>query len=289
MSEHEDFERIARLISSLDDSVAPADADRKAAARTEFLMQAARLRIQRGRAALAPSRTRPPLLRFAAAGFGALVLTVGSATGVAYASNTAVPGDPLYGLDRAIENLQLSLSPNADSTIELLLAIADERLSESEVLSAQNDAPGLLLALDGYTLAVGRLEELLSGLPAGQSEQVTNELALHEQRLETILATAPEAALPGLTLALEAAQSAQDKAGNGAPPQETPGQGPPADTPGQGPPEDNPGHGPLDDPGQGPPEDNPGQGPPEDNPGQGPPDNRGPSNKPEKDKDNKKK
>ena len=69
---------------------------------------------------------------FAAVG----VVFLGSlgATGVVMASDQAVPGDFLYGVDRAVESVQLQLAYRPEKKATLELAFAGERLDELSVL-----------------------------------------------------------------------------------------------------------------------------------------------------------
>jgi RNA-binding protein YhbY len=62
-----------------------------------------------------------------------LIMALMLGGGTVYAANEARPGDALYGLDRAIENLRLSLAKK-DSADELRLRFAGERLTEIESL-----------------------------------------------------------------------------------------------------------------------------------------------------------
>lgn len=72
----------------------------------------------------------------------ALLVTLFSAgtVGVAYAANEAKPGDLLYGVDRALESIQLSLTFNSQRKAELSLSFAQERVAEAERL-ADESAP----------------------------------------------------------------------------------------------------------------------------------------------------
>lgn len=64
---------------------------------------------------------------------GALLFA--SAGGTVAASNNAVPGDVLFGVDRAVENVRLALA--GDASTELKLKFAEERLGEVQTLIAR--------------------------------------------------------------------------------------------------------------------------------------------------------
>lgn len=70
-------------------------------------------------------KTMIPLL------IGALLFA--SAGGTVAASNSAVPGDKLYGIDRAVESVRVALA-REDSSNELRLRFAEERLLEVQAL-----------------------------------------------------------------------------------------------------------------------------------------------------------
>jgi len=68
------------------------------------------------------------------------MLALSAATGgVVYASDTAEPGDLLYGLDQAVEQVHLNLAPNAEAAAEIHLEIASERLEEAQGRLAASD------------------------------------------------------------------------------------------------------------------------------------------------------
>ena len=62
----------------------------------------------------------------------AVVLAMGVGFGgVAIAADNAGPGDPLYGLDQAIEEVKLQLTSDDEAEAELRLKFAHERLEEA--------------------------------------------------------------------------------------------------------------------------------------------------------------
>jgi hypothetical protein len=88
----------------------------------------------------------------------ALVLSTGA---VAYAADESVPGDRLYGVDRAMESAQLSLTSKPLAIVKLLLSFAEERLLEAEELSAIGDEWNLEIALDGYGSTVAQISQTI--------------------------------------------------------------------------------------------------------------------------------
>lgn len=92
---------------------------------------------------LAASRKRKATRRaYTAAAVGSLVL--GSA-GIAAAAQSALPGSPLYGVKRGVENLELSFATNDTARGHDLLDQARTRLSEVQQLSKSSDASNTTL------------------------------------------------------------------------------------------------------------------------------------------------
>ena len=108
---------------------------------------------------------------------GSLVLSLIGA-GIVLAANLSRPGDPLYGLDRALEQASLALADDETRT-QLELEMAQERLDEAgqlEQLGRQDDATQ---ALNDYQALVDSLEA--SGPDADLTQALTN---LEDQRQE---------------------------------------------------------------------------------------------------------
>lgn len=73
-----------------------------------------------------------------AAAVGGLAI-VGATAGMSVAAQSALPGDPLYPLKRAIENAQTGVQVSEDAKGETLLANASGRLEEVDELSREGD------------------------------------------------------------------------------------------------------------------------------------------------------
>jgi len=76
--------------------------------------------------------------RLLAAGIGVAVAT-GSVGGIAIASASALPGDPLYNTKKMFENLQLSMSGSPTDQGRQYLKLADTRLAEIDDLLTRGD------------------------------------------------------------------------------------------------------------------------------------------------------
>ncbi|WP_378597771.1 DUF5667 domain-containing protein [Nocardioides sp. GCM10030258] len=110
--------------------------------RTQLIAAAERepARVDEALAArLTPRQRRGSRERRLAAVVGGFAVV--SATGsMAMASQSALPGDVLYPVKRAIENAQTNLQADEASRAETLLAHAESRLSEVRELAARDDA-----------------------------------------------------------------------------------------------------------------------------------------------------
>ncbi|GAA0622255.1 hypothetical protein GCM10009547_26390 [Sporichthya brevicatena] len=128
---------LARLATSLQGvgtaltAAAPAD-DFKAALRNRILAVGAVTTPPPAVAAPAPWRRR------LVAASAVLAVSTGSGAGLAVASGNALPGDRLYEVKLAIENMRLALAPNDIAKAERYLAIASTRLSEIKAMLAEN-------------------------------------------------------------------------------------------------------------------------------------------------------
>jgi hypothetical protein len=133
-----------------------------------------------------------------------------SVSAVGAASTSALPGDPLYGLKRQVEELRMEIAP--PSARPMLAAMAlEERLSEVERLAASGNWARAELAEQEVDAAVATLRAFGGSLPADQLAQ----LAHHGQVLSDLLASAPASARAGLERALIASGAAATGANPG--------------------------------------------------------------------------
>jgi len=129
---HDDIERfIAELRSEAD------------AARFSELTEPAIARGSR-RSLIGRLRTR------AAAVAAALVVTFGGLGGVAFAANGAIPGDFLYGIDRAFEAVGIGNGASSERLVEVTELVeqghADHGLQHAATIVANPDAQAALLS-----------------------------------------------------------------------------------------------------------------------------------------------
>lgn len=77
--------------------------------------------------------------KIALAAFSALlILFVGGGILTVSASDSAVPGDLLYGIDRAYESVQMALKTSENEKLEFALDLLEERSDELETLEEEN-------------------------------------------------------------------------------------------------------------------------------------------------------
>lgn len=95
-----------------------------------------------------------------------LVASVLVGGGTAYASDNAVPGQPLYVLDRSLEDIQSNLTNDPDAFVALQLAFADERLSEAQELTSEGEGEGFQEALNGYGESIAAIAQKVGSAEA---------------------------------------------------------------------------------------------------------------------------
>jgi len=103
--------------------------------------------------------------------------------GTVYASVDALPGEVLYPVKIASEDIQLFFSDD-EGDIDLLLNFMDERIQEMEKLSEEGNPQGMELALDGYQ---NEMEQMTGLMTKMQAEDPVAGDALHaevQSRLE---------------------------------------------------------------------------------------------------------
>ena len=165
------------------------DEARTAAPTSKDVEVAARLTVSRA----APGRRRERRLAAAIAGLA----IVGATTGMAVASQSALPGDPLYPLKRAIENAQTGVQSDEDAKGKALLDNASGRLEEVDQLSREgNDADAISETLQTFSDQASEASELLLSdyAETGNEDSVEKLRAFTADSMTTL--TALEAVVP---------------------------------------------------------------------------------------------
>ena len=210
---------------------------RKAASRLRAHLLSIRSAMPARRTAAA-RRGRYQMKAMAAVAATLAVLIFGS--GLTFASQGAVPGDPLYGAKRAIEDVRLLITPHSGEA-GLHLEFARERLGEVETLiDEERPVPDSLLA--DLTHETQVLAAFLGESDGEQGFELAQQLTSHGHRAASVLATLSELTGPtssALTDAL-AAVAIAEYVGAAAVAQHQPdGKGRPEDPGAPGPPTDS--------------------------------------------------
>lgn len=147
-----------------------------------------------------------------------IVLFAGG-TGVAFASQNALPGDPLYGTKIGLEDLTLAFTPDQQSNILLNMQYADRRLAEIRTLQAQGRFDQVAPALINYQKHIDQANKALvkvveqdpahgTQIASMMQEKVSNQLAM----LDGLVKDSPGQTQKDLVLAQTAAQHSLEAA-----------------------------------------------------------------------------
>ena len=110
----------------------------------------------------------PPQMRLAGSLIPLLLISlliIGAGGGIAFAADHARPGDILYQVDRAIEQVRIQLESDLQQMVRLHLQFADERLKEVVELVEQGETKDLSSALADYK------EQIVATAPLIQQAQ----------------------------------------------------------------------------------------------------------------------
>ncbi len=148
------------------------------------------------------------------AGVVITAMLFGSGIGMKQASASALPGDSLYPVKLAGEEIQLALSFTTDGDMALLYEFADSRLEEAVTLSEEGRFDDLGIALEGFEDAMSTLEEIAQeGEIGGGKLDLAKIEAKHEkhiQVLERVREQVPEYAREAIDHAIERSGHSQE-------------------------------------------------------------------------------
>ena len=141
------------------------------------------------------------------AGVVIAAMLFGSGIGLKQASASALPGDTLYPVKRAGEEIQLAFSFTPAGDIALIYEFAESRLEEAQTLSEEGRFDDLGIALEGFEDALSKLEEIaLEGEIGTSNLDLAKIQAKHEkhiQLLERVREQVPENARAAIDQAIE--------------------------------------------------------------------------------------
>jgi hypothetical protein len=122
---------------------------------------------------LAPRPARAPLLAFLRPALTAAAVAILLLAGATGAAASSLPGDFLYGLKRAGENMQVALTFDDLARMQLLSEIADRRLGELAEVARQRPSAAPT-ATAQYADAVERFADALDTLRGADSDAKRN-------------------------------------------------------------------------------------------------------------------
>jgi hypothetical protein len=166
-----------------------------------------------------PSVRRSPAVRLASAFvLAAMLLVIGGGSAIA-ASSSALPGDPLYGVKRAVERISLAMHHDHAGRAALHLQFANNRLHEVSALVLAGKDPAELLG-DLEAELSGAENDALQALALGQDaeallDHVRAMIAKHITVLNGVLAKVPDQAKDAIQHAIDNAQNASDNVQHG--------------------------------------------------------------------------
>jgi uncharacterized protein DUF5667 len=177
------------------------------------------LREDRARDVIALPVARRRGLRLAAAFVAAAMLLVVGAGSAVAASSDAQPGDPLYGVKRAVERVSLALHRDPVGRAALHLQFAEIRLHEIQLMVSNSEDP-VDLVDDLNAELNGAEEDALHAVALGLDSDallahVQEMIAKHIAVLNGVLSHAPDQAKDALQNAIDQAQNAKDKVQHG--------------------------------------------------------------------------
>ncbi|MCL5428497.1 MAG: DUF5666 domain-containing protein [Chloroflexi bacterium] len=131
-------------------------------------------------------------------------------TGAAYASQSALPAEPLYPLKIAIEDLRLALSTDEAGDANLLLQFIQRRVDEMTSLAVQERFEEISIPVARYNDSLLQLATIILGyIERGDSRSqelislLAEALAEHEKVLSALLETVPASANSDIELAIQ--------------------------------------------------------------------------------------
>jgi uncharacterized protein DUF5667 len=139
-----------------------------------------------------------------------LVVAVLAAAGGSAAAGS-LPGDPAFGIKRAVEDVQVAVTIDDTARLDVLTTQLDRRLGELEAVVAQRPS-AVGVAIAEYEAALARVERQLA-VVAGQASTPARDAAVarataaaedHIARLRALEGTLPAAAQAGIERAIDA-------------------------------------------------------------------------------------
>lgn len=96
------------------------------------------------------------------------------------------PDSPFYVLDRAFENMQLALTTNKQSRLDLQLRFAEERIGEIEEMAREQNFKAMEIAVRERAEIRTQIEKESVGLSTDALAQVRERLEIHTEAMSEI-------------------------------------------------------------------------------------------------------
>jgi len=167
------------------------------------------------------NQPKPTLLRrrFSMVGVViAIVLTLSAAGGTAYASQGSLPGDTLYPVKLATEQVRMALPGDDLSKAERALTLAERRVEEMEALASRSSADDLARAAEAYCDAMDRVRARLKRaadgglITANVTARIAEATARHLYVIDAVFDNAPDEAKPAVERARNVSQAGHFRA-----------------------------------------------------------------------------
>ncbi len=117
------------------------------------------------------------------------VLVGGAAT--VKAADAAAPGDPLYVIDMATEQIQLAFTRSPEKRAQLLMRFTQERLEEIRLLETRGRYEQVPVAAERLQRHLSVLQRTAVQMPASQQAQVMQQIQQLTQVSQTVLQAVP--------------------------------------------------------------------------------------------------
>ena len=139
-----------------------------------------------------------------------MVLSFSLFVGGVQAADDSGPGQLLYPIDRAYENVQYAMALNDQNRLKLNLSFAEERLDEAEIAISEGDFENAEIAIVAYEHTQKTINTQLGSTSPTISENLKSSAFEARQKnagvLTVLLETAPESAQATIQHAIDVAQ-----------------------------------------------------------------------------------
>jgi hypothetical protein len=228
VSNNHEIDEILQNKLSLIESTPARNPEKAARGREDFMSHIKELQPRKAALIAAQQEARKPQKRIrglrpsfssvAAAITIALVLLLGSTWGTVYAAQDSLPGDFLYSVKLAEENLRLTLTADPTAKINLLVAQTDRRVDEAVNLISQGQPVPESLPVRMET-QLDEIFTLVANLDDAAMSQALSGIQIHlrdqDRDMTHAMAGLPEGVDPQLTRLQSMLQARQQLAATG--------------------------------------------------------------------------